>query len=197
MRSPGKKNQNVKRSRLPAVILGSTSGNVCPKGSIPHPKLAPCIRVIPRSRSALVHSCTSCTLELRVMGADLYPRNAVPPSNRNIVACYGIGKYEDDHPHHPGSLFIVQELVQGGNMLHKVGGAGWLAGRDWNKALVTLFPRSCLTAVDGGRHAPACGVSWEMKHNLVQDFPAATQAEFAVPARSSRSPHTSGTGGPA
>ncbi|MEW5316876.1 MAG: hypothetical protein WDW38_008218 [Sanguina aurantia] len=40
--------------------------------------------------------------------------------HRNIVACYGIGKYEDDDPHHPGSLFIVQELVQGGNMLHKV-----------------------------------------------------------------------------
>lgn len=40
---------------------------------------------------------------------------------RNIVACYGIGKYEDDDPQHPGSLFIVQELVHGGNMLHKVG----------------------------------------------------------------------------
>ncbi|MEW5302263.1 MAG: hypothetical protein WDW36_005065 [Sanguina aurantia] len=40
--------------------------------------------------------------------------------HRNIVACYGIGKYEDDDPHHPGSLFIVQELVHGGNMLHKV-----------------------------------------------------------------------------
>jgi hypothetical protein len=39
---------------------------------------------------------------------------------RNIAACYGIGKYEDDDPQNPGSLFIVQELIKGGNLLHKV-----------------------------------------------------------------------------
>lgn len=38
----------------------------------------------------------------------------------NIVACYGIGKYDDDDEYNPGSLFIVQELVRGGNLLHKV-----------------------------------------------------------------------------
>lgn len=42
------------------------------------------------------------------------------PCCRNIVACYGIGKYDDDDEHNPGSLFIVQELVRGGNLLHKV-----------------------------------------------------------------------------
>lgn len=36
------------------------------------------------------------------------------------MACYGIGKYDDDDEHNPGSLFIVQELVRGGNLLHKV-----------------------------------------------------------------------------
>ncbi len=36
------------------------------------------------------------------------------------MACYGIGKYEDDDATNPGSLFIVQELVRGGNLLHKV-----------------------------------------------------------------------------
>ncbi len=38
------------------------------------------------------------------------------------MACYGIGKYDDDDEHNPGSLFIVQELVRGGNLLHKVRG---------------------------------------------------------------------------
>eukprot|EP00201_Polytomella_parva_P005712 CAMPEP_0175080042 /NCGR_PEP_ID=MMETSP0052_2-20121109/25243_1 /TAXON_ID=51329 ORGANISM="Polytomella parva, Strain SAG 63-3" /NCGR_SAMPLE_ID=MMETSP0052_2 /ASSEMBLY_ACC=CAM_ASM_000194 /LENGTH=850 /DNA_ID=CAMNT_0016350609 /DNA_START=39 /DNA_END=2591 /DNA_ORIENTATION=- len=41
-------------------------------------------------------------------------------SQRNIVACYGIGKYDDEDEQNPGSLFIVQELVQGSNLLHKV-----------------------------------------------------------------------------
>lgn len=36
------------------------------------------------------------------------------------MACYGIGKYDDEDEHNPGSLFIVQELVRGGNLLHKV-----------------------------------------------------------------------------
>lgn len=36
------------------------------------------------------------------------------------MACYGIGKYDDDDAKHPGSLFIVQELVRGGNLLHMV-----------------------------------------------------------------------------
>ncbi|KAG2493506.1 hypothetical protein HYH03_008322 [Edaphochlamys debaryana] len=40
--------------------------------------------------------------------------------HRNIVACYGIGKYDDEDEQNPGSLFIVQELVRGGNLLHKV-----------------------------------------------------------------------------
>ncbi|KAG2437945.1 hypothetical protein HXX76_005561 [Chlamydomonas incerta] len=40
--------------------------------------------------------------------------------HRNIVACYGIGKYDDEDDQNPGSLFIVQELVRGGNLLHKV-----------------------------------------------------------------------------
>jgi serine/threonine protein kinase len=39
---------------------------------------------------------------------------------RNIAACYGIGKYDEDDEANPGSLFIVQELVKGGNLLHKV-----------------------------------------------------------------------------
>jgi hypothetical protein len=30
------------------------------------------------------------------------------------------GKYDDDDLSNPGSLFIVQELVHGGNLLHKV-----------------------------------------------------------------------------
>lgn len=41
-------------------------------------------------------------------------------NHRNIVACYGIGKYEDDDEANPGCLFIVQDLVNGGNLLHKV-----------------------------------------------------------------------------
>ncbi|KAL6750465.1 kinase-like domain-containing protein [Haematococcus lacustris] len=41
-------------------------------------------------------------------------------TNPNIAACYGIGKYDDDDPHNPGSLFIVQELIRGGNLLNKV-----------------------------------------------------------------------------
>uniref|UniRef100_A0A7S0RF21 Protein kinase domain-containing protein n=1 Tax=Chlamydomonas leiostraca TaxID=1034604 RepID=A0A7S0RF21_9CHLO len=41
-------------------------------------------------------------------------------SHKNIAACYGIGKYDDDDAHNPGSLFIVQELIKGGNLLHKV-----------------------------------------------------------------------------
>lgn len=41
-------------------------------------------------------------------------------NHRNIVACYGIGKYEDDDDANPGCLFIVQDLVKGGNLLHKV-----------------------------------------------------------------------------
>lgn len=44
----------------------------------------------------------------------------LPTFCRNIAACYGIGKYDDDDQHNPGSLFIVQELVKGGNLLHKV-----------------------------------------------------------------------------
>ncbi|PNH05363.1 Protein sevenless [Tetrabaena socialis] len=40
-------------------------------------------------------------------------------THRNIVACYGIGKYDDEDEQNPGSLFIVQELVRGGNLLHK------------------------------------------------------------------------------
>lgn len=39
---------------------------------------------------------------------------------RSIVGCYGIGKYDDSQEHHGGSLFIVQEIVRGGNLLHKV-----------------------------------------------------------------------------
>ncbi|KAG1676851.1 hypothetical protein FOA52_010360 [Chlamydomonas sp. UWO 241] len=38
----------------------------------------------------------------------------------NIAACYGIGKYDDDDPSNPGSMFIVQELIKGGNLLHQV-----------------------------------------------------------------------------
>jgi len=41
-------------------------------------------------------------------------------SHRHIAACYGIGKYDDDDALNPGSLFIVQELVRGGNLLHRV-----------------------------------------------------------------------------
>lgn len=41
-------------------------------------------------------------------------------NHANIAACYGIGKYDDDDEQNPGSLFIVQELIKGGNLLHKV-----------------------------------------------------------------------------
>lgn len=41
-------------------------------------------------------------------------------NHRNIVSCYGIGKYDDEDEQNPGSLFIVQELIKGGNLLHKV-----------------------------------------------------------------------------
>jgi hypothetical protein len=54
-------------------------------------------------------------------GAQLTPRSpAFLPMRRNIAACYGIGKYDDDDEQNPGSLFIVQELIQGGNLLHQV-----------------------------------------------------------------------------
>lgn len=38
----------------------------------------------------------------------------------HIAACYGIGKYDDDDEKNPGSMFIVQELIKGGNLLHHV-----------------------------------------------------------------------------
>eukprot|EP00798_Chlamydomonas_sp_ICE-L_P012533 gene12533-15749_t len=41
-------------------------------------------------------------------------------NHKCIAACFGIGKYEDDNEANPGSLFIVQELIKGGNLLHKV-----------------------------------------------------------------------------
>lgn len=40
--------------------------------------------------------------------------------HKNIAACLGIGKYDDEDEANPGSLFIVQELIKGGNLLHKV-----------------------------------------------------------------------------
>jgi len=38
----------------------------------------------------------------------------------NIAACYGIGKYDEDDRMNPGAMFIVQELIKGGNLLHQV-----------------------------------------------------------------------------
>jgi hypothetical protein len=50
----------------------------------------------------------------------LQPLTLPPMHRRSIVGCYGIGKYDDSQEHHGGSLFIVQEIVRGGNLLHKV-----------------------------------------------------------------------------
>ncbi|EFJ49174.1 hypothetical protein VOLCADRAFT_90042 [Volvox carteri f. nagariensis] len=58
------------------------------------------------------------TLEESVVAVKILKKNML--KRRNIVACYGIGKYDDEDDQNPGSLFIVQELVRGGNLLHKV-----------------------------------------------------------------------------
>jgi hypothetical protein len=40
-----------------------------------------------------------------------------------VVICYGIGKYAANDKSNPGTLFIVQELLKGGSLLHKVRGS--------------------------------------------------------------------------
>jgi serine/threonine protein kinase len=90
---------------------------------------------------------------------------APPQPRRSIVGCHGIGKYDDACEAHGGSLFIVQEVVRGGNLLHKVSAAGGEEGeREMGEARGERGGR-CLAAADRGqvvrqRVATSCRPTW-------------------------------------
>jgi hypothetical protein len=111
------------------------------------------------------------------------PPPARPPArlpSRSIVSCYGIGKYDDAAEVHGGSLFIVQEIVRGGNLLHKVGGGhgGWAGWHQWRGAALRREQGRCRPTAAGGAPRAAAAAAAAVAAAAV----AAAAAEAAAAA---------------